>query len=227
MSLHTELLLRIVVATALGAVIGLERQIHGRAAGLRTHMLVALASSTFMVVSTHFVYFQHYHRDDLVTVDTSRIAASVVAGTGFLAGGAILRTGLSVQGLTTGAGLWLVSSIGLAAGGGMYPESVGATLIGFVALGVIRRFEGKDSGALRRRLVVTATGGAAALPAVLGAVRDHGCVVSETEYESAPEEARLTVTLDVDLPAGLASEALLRALEDQPSVARVRIAPRA
>ena len=79
--LHVELLLRIAVATALGAVIGLERQIHRRPAGLRTHMLVALASATFMVVSTHFVYFQHYQKDDLVTVDPSRIAASVVAGT--------------------------------------------------------------------------------------------------------------------------------------------------
>src|SRR5262249_23648427 len=124
-NLPVELLLRIAVATALGAIIGLEREIHRRPAGLRTHMLVGLASSTFMVVSTHFVYFQHYQKEDLVTVDASRIAASVVAGTGFLAGGAIFRTGLTVQGLTTGAGLWLVSSIGLAAGGGMYPESFG------------------------------------------------------------------------------------------------------
>jgi len=75
-----ELLARLVVGTVLGALIGYERHIHGRPAGMRTHLLVGLASTTFMLVSTHFVYFQHYTRDDLVAVDTSRIAASVVTG---------------------------------------------------------------------------------------------------------------------------------------------------
>jgi len=223
MNLHVELLLRIAVATALGAVIGLERQIHRRPAGLRTHMLVALASSTFMVVSTHFVYFQHYRKDDLVTIDTSRIAASVVAGTGFLAGGAILRTGLSVQGLTTGAGIWLVSSIGLAAGGGMYPESLGATAIGLLALTVVRRFEGKDDTPVRRRLAVTTTAGPESLGAIRAAVRAEGCGVSDEEYESAPEEGRLTVTFTVDVPGGTAGDAVLRAVESQPGVAHVRL----
>jgi putative Mg2+ transporter-C (MgtC) family protein len=223
MSLHLELLLRIVVATALGAVIGFERQIHRRPAGLRTHMLVALASSTFMVVSTHFVYFQHYRRDDLVTVDTSRIAASVVAGTGFLAGGAILRTGLTVQGLTTGAGLWLVSSIGLAAGGGMYPESLGATAIGLIALSVIRRFEGKENASVRRRLTVTTVAGAASLAGVRAAVRAQGWALAEADYEGATDEGRLTVTFDIQAPAGAALDALLHAIEAQPGVVHIRL----
>lgn len=222
MNLHVELLVRIAVATTLGAVIGWERESRRRPAGLRTHMLVALASSTFMVVSTHFVYFQHYRRDDLVTVDTSRIAASVVAGTGFLAGGAILRTGLSVQGLTTGAGLWLVSSIGLAAGGGMYPESVGATAIGLVALTVVRRFEDKD-GLVRCRVAVTTTGGPPAVSGLVGALRGEGCKVTPAEYESAPGEGRSTVTLDVHAPATVAGDALVRVLERQPGVTHVRI----
>src|SRR5690349_24968592 len=109
-----ELLLRIVVGTALGSIIGYERDIHGRPAGLRTHALVALASATFMVVSTHLAYYQSYHQGDFTEVDGSRIAASVVSGIGFLAGGAILRTGLTIQGLTTAAGLWLVAEIGRA-----------------------------------------------------------------------------------------------------------------
>ena len=223
MTLHAELLLRIAIATALGAVIGFERQIHRRPAGLRTHMLVALASSTFMVISTHFVYFQHYRKDDLVTVDTSRIAASVVAGTGFLAGGAILRSGLTVQGLTTGAGLWLVSSIGLAAGGGMYPESFGATVIGLAALTVVRRFEGKDGGPMRRRLVVTTSGGAASVAAIRAAVQACGCALSDAEFESIPGEGRVTITFDLQAPGGTDPEALLRAVEGQPGVAHVRL----
>ena len=76
-----------------------------------------------MLVSTQFVFYQGYRAGDLITVDTSRIAASVVAGVGFLGAGAILRTGLGVHGLTTAAGLWLVAAIGLASGGGMFLEA--------------------------------------------------------------------------------------------------------
>ncbi len=126
---ETDLLLRIAIGSALGGVIGYERDLHGRPAGLRTHMIVALASATFMVISTHFVYLQHYGKDDLITVDASRIAASIVTGIGFLAGGAIMRTGVSVQGLTTAAGLWLVAAIGMAAGAGMYSVSIFVTLL--------------------------------------------------------------------------------------------------
>src|SRR5262245_46949344 len=208
MSLHLALLLRIVVATALGAVIGFERQIHRRPAGLRTHMLVALASSTFMVVSTHFVYFQHYRRDDLVTVDPSRIAAAVVAGTGFLAGGAIFRTGLTVQGLTTGAGLWLVSSIGLAAGGGMYAVSFGAPAIGLIAPSVVRASEGKANGAALHRVDVATPGGAPSIPAIVSAIRSAGGIVSDSGYESTPAEGRVTVTLGAQAPADLPLDVL-------------------
>jgi putative Mg2+ transporter-C (MgtC) family protein len=152
MPYEVELIVRILAGTVLGAVIGYERDIHGRPAGLRTHALVALASATFMVVSSQMVYFQHYKAGDFVEVDGSRIAASVVAGIGFLAGGAILRQGLSIQGLTTAAGLWLVAAIGLCAGGGMYIEAVAATVIGVATLTILRVFEDKDEIARRLRL---------------------------------------------------------------------------
>ena len=109
-----------------------------------------------MVISSQFVYAQHYAEHDFVEVDSSRIAASVVSGIGFLAGGAILRTGFSIQGLTTAAGLWLVAAIGLAAGGGMYAESVAATIIGITALTLLRRFEDKDDRSQRRLLFTAA-----------------------------------------------------------------------
>ena len=67
-----ELLARLLVGTLLAAVIGYERHVHGRPAGLRTHLLVGLASTTFMLMSTQFVYFQHYTKDDLIAVDPSR-----------------------------------------------------------------------------------------------------------------------------------------------------------
>src|SRR5271155_5786056 len=139
-----ESLLRMGMAVVLGSAIGYEREHSGRPAGLRTHLLVALASATFMLVSTQFIFFQHYGKDDLIAVDTSRIAASVVTGVGFLGAGAILRTGLGIQGLTTAASLWLVASVGLAAGGGMYREAGTATAVSLFGLLALRRVEGKQ-----------------------------------------------------------------------------------
>ena len=96
---HMDMFLRMGMAAGLGGMIGYERQWSGRPAGLRTHLIVSLASATFMLVSTQFVYFQTYSKDDLVNIDTSRIAASVVSGVGFLGAGVVLRTGVGIQGI--------------------------------------------------------------------------------------------------------------------------------
>lgn len=224
MALQWELLIRLVVGTLLGGVIGYERDVHGRPAGLRTHLIVALASTTFMLVSTHFVYFQHYGRDDLVTVDSSRIAASVVTGIGFLGGGAILRTGVTVQGLTTAAGLWLVAAIGLSAGAGMYVVSAAATLFGVVALAVLRRFEHKDDRLLRRKISMVLSEGGPPLSAILAALAGAGVLASPAEYEKHVEEHRVYVTLQAEVPAG-ESDRLLALLESQPGLQRIRVEP--
>jgi putative Mg2+ transporter-C (MgtC) family protein len=204
--------------------IGYERQLHGRPAGLRTHLIVALASTTFMIVSTHFVYFQHYGKEDLVTVDSSRIAASVVTGIGFLGAGAILRTGITVQGLTTAAGLWLVAAIGLSAGAGMYVVSVAATIIGVTALTVLRRFERKDDHLLRRKISLILGEGAQPLSLILTALARDGAVVSAAEYEKQIDENRTAVTFQASFPA-TASDRIVELLETQPGVRRVRVEP--
>jgi len=224
MVFEAALLLRLLVGTALGAMIGYERQLYGRPAGLRTHLIVALASTTFMIVSTHFVYFQHYGKDDLVTVDSSRIAAWVVTGIGFLGAGAILRTGITVQGLTTAAGLWLVAAIGLSAGAGMYVVSVAATIIGVTALTVLRRFERKDDHLLRRKISLILGEGAQPLSLILTALARDGAVVSAAEYEKQIDENRTAVTFQASFPA-TASDRIVELLETQPGVRRVRVEP--
>jgi putative Mg2+ transporter-C (MgtC) family protein len=224
MMMPLEMFARVVIGTALGGIIGWERDVHGRPAGLRTHMIVGLASTTFMVISTHFVYFQGYAGGDLVTVDPSRIAASVVTGIGFLGGGAILRTGIGVQGLTTAAGLWLVGSIGLAAGAGMYALSALATVLGVVALTVLRRFEHKDDAVLRRRISITLTGEAPPLSDLLGALHERGVRADATEYEKNLGERRVRVTLEALVPLG-EREHLVEIFEALPGIERVRIEP--
>ena len=224
MTLQITLLARLVIGTALGALIGYERQFHGRPAGLRTHLIVALASTTFMIVSTHFVYFQHYAKDDLVVVDSSRIAASVVTGIGFLGAGAILRTGISVQGLTTAAGLWLVAAIGLSAGAGMYVVSVAATALGATALTVLRRFEGKNDHLVRRKISLVLSDGALPLSAIFAALAVDGAIVSSAEYEKEIDEHRTAVTFQASFPAA-SNDRVLQLLETQPGVRRLRIEP--
>jgi putative Mg2+ transporter-C (MgtC) family protein len=177
-----------------------------------------------MIVSTHFVYFQHYGKDDLVTVDSSRIAASVVTGIGFLGAGAILRTGITVQGLTTAAGLWLVAAIGLSAGAGMYVVSVAATIIGVTALTVLRRLERKDDHLVRRKISLVLGEGAQPLSLILTALARDGAIVSAAEYEKQIDEKRTAVTFQASFPA-TASDHIVELLEALPGVRRVRVEP--
>ncbi len=229
MGTHWELLIRVAVGTALGGMIGYERDIHGRPAGLRTHLIVALASNTFMVVSTHFVHFQHYAKEDLVAVDPSRIAAAVVSGIGFLAGGAILRTGLTVQGLTTAAGLWLVAAIGLSAGAGMYAVSVMGTVLGLTALSLLRRFEHKNDDVLRRKISLVLGGDAPSLSAIFSALNRGGAIVSPAEYERQIDAKLVHVTFQARperparCPAGIPAGGPERASRaDRLSITRSR-----
>jgi putative Mg2+ transporter-C (MgtC) family protein len=211
---------RIALGAALGGVIGYERDLHGRPAGLRTHMLVALAASTFMVISTRFVYFQHYAREDLVAADPSRIAASIVTGIGFLAGGAILRTGISVQGLTTAAGLWLVAAIGMAAGGGMYSISIFVTVVGVLALTILRRFEDKDI--LRRTVSLTLSEDASVIE-LTRKLNELGTTVHAVQYDRNMESKTLSVTLDIRFSQSVGVERVLQVVEAEPGVRRAKV----
>ena len=204
---HGELVIRIAVGALLGGVIGYERDRHRRPVGLRTHLIVAMTAATFMVVSSHFVYWQHYSKDDLVSVDPSRIAASVVSGIGFLAGGAILRNGISVQGLTTAAGLWLVTAIGMCCGAGMFVEGAVVTALGITALTFLRRFEDKNDSVIQRRVSVVLSD-AEGLERVLSALREIGAVAVDVEYDRRFEDdkRRIEAMFEVEIPlaAGVA-----------------------
>lgn len=219
----TESLLRMGVAVLLGSAIGYEREHSGRPAGLRTHLLVALASATFMLVSTQFVYFQHYGKDDLIAVDTSRIAASVVSGIGFLGAGAILRTGLGIQGLTTAASLWLVASVGLAAGGGMFQEAGIATAVTLFSLVALRRVEGKQWRMVQRKLVLVLGNGGEERRAVLEQLRSLGARLSEVDYDRNLTTNELTLELDLRLANEQQLENSLSRLETFPDVRLIKV----
>jgi putative Mg2+ transporter-C (MgtC) family protein len=126
-------LLRLAVAALLGGAIGLERELDEKAAGLRTHMLVASGSALFTLVGAYgFSNFLTHGK--VVSYDPSRIAAQIVTGIGFLGAGVIFRQGFTIRGLTTAASLWLVAAIGMAAGAGYWAGAVLATVVGVVSL---------------------------------------------------------------------------------------------
>ena len=125
-----ELSVRLLVAAGLGLAIGFEREIHGHPAGLRTHMLVALGSALFTVLSIRGFGGEVPG----APVDPTRIAAQIVSGIGFLGAGAILKDGIVIRGLTTAASLWATSAVGMAAGAAEYGIAVVAALVIIVSL---------------------------------------------------------------------------------------------
>jgi putative Mg2+ transporter-C (MgtC) family protein len=121
-----EDLVSVILAAVLGAVIGLERELSGKAAGLRTNLLICLGASVFTIISREMVTG--------TSGEVTRIAAQIVTGVGFLGAGAIIQDRRSVHGLTTAATIWLVASIGMACGGQFYELAIVASLIAILAL---------------------------------------------------------------------------------------------
>ncbi|MCY1079136.1 MgtC/SapB family protein [Archangium lansingense] len=222
---HLDMLLRISAGAGLGGVIGYERDKHRRPVGLRTHLIVSMTSATFMVVSSQFAYFQQFgtQGESLVEVDGSRIAASVVTGIGFLAGGAILRTGATVQGLTTAAGLWLVTAIGLSAGAGMYLEASFVTMLGIIALTFLRRFEDKNDTLVRRKVSLVLSAGTG-IQQVTSLLQKLGVAVLDIEYERHfSGERNTTIALDAQIPAVVTPDKLVEGLEQTEGIVSVHV----
>lgn len=169
-----EILQRLLLAAVLGAVIGADRERREWAAGLRTHMLVSVGAALAMIVSA-FGFADVLHRPDIV-LDPSRIAAQVISGVGFLGAGTILflQREQVIRGLTTAAGLWAVSAIGLAAGSGLFFAATTATAVIWVILALLKPIERRFIQTRNRRPRVTARlGGVPALAAVEEVLSRH------------------------------------------------------
>ncbi len=181
MTESTETILRLLLGALLGGIIGFERQSHGRPAGFRTHLIVSLASVLIMIVSDNF-YRTSTLDPSIIRIDPARIAAGAITGIGFLGAGVIIKSGLTIQGLTTAACLWIVSVIGLAVGSGLYVPALTAFLITFIALWVLRRVEVRVSRLTYKILTLT-TEPAAKEQDVAGVLREAGANIANIEYE--------------------------------------------
>ena len=142
MDTTTEMIIKLVLSAFLGGLVGLEREMHARAAGLRTHILVATGSTLIMMVSNYiFFLFQEHTADSVLRLDPGRIAAMTMSGIGFLGAGTIIQSKEIVRGLTTAACLWVIAAVGLAVGCGFFFPAIITCIITLVALYLLHYLE--------------------------------------------------------------------------------------
>jgi putative Mg2+ transporter-C (MgtC) family protein len=152
-ALRLSVLAKLLLATLLGGAIGLERELAGKPAGLRTNILICVGAALFTQLSLD-VAKVGFSPDGRPYGDTGRIAAQIIAGVGFLGAGAIVHGGGAIVGLTTAATIWAVAAVGMAIGAGAYVDAVGSTALIVVVLVGLRPLE---AALLRKRRRVRAT----------------------------------------------------------------------
>jgi putative Mg2+ transporter-C (MgtC) family protein len=168
-----DIAVRLLVASVLGAAIGIEREIHSHPAGMRTHLLVALGSALFTVISI-FGFVGVLGSGVGAPVDPSRVAAQIVTGIGFLGAGAILKFGTSIRGLTTAASLWATAAVGMGVGAGQYVLAIVGAAIVVVSLWPLQwveeRIHGPEAGVVHLRVELH---GLESIARISDAARDH------------------------------------------------------
>jgi len=211
-----ELLMRLLLAVALGGLIGYERERSDKPAGFRTNILICLGAALFTEMSVLLAAI------DAVPAgagDPTRIAAQIVSGMGFLGAGTIIQARGSVRGLTTAATLWSVAAIGMAAGGGAYALAIGATFIVIVILAVFGRIERLVMNKSFERLVqITFEPRPELLEIVHEIMDDSGLRIEMVDIEKKP--TAFTIALQTSGPRAR-WEAALRRLLEAPGITKV------
>lgn len=217
-----ELALRLLAAAAMGGMIGFEREIRDQPAGFRTHILVAVGSCLFAIVSAYgFDAFLGF-RPQEIRFDPSRIAAQIVTGIGFLGAGAIIRYGMTVRGLTTAASLWIVAAIGLAVAVGEWLTAGTATAITLVALWGLRRIRPTLTRGLKpghEEFLLELEPGTA-LESVVQRVAQSGLRIDHFRVEEGGEGERF-VSLILKLPPDRSPADVAAGLTETPGIRHV------
>lgn len=212
------LVLRLLLAAALAGALGMEREMTGEPAGFRTHILVGVGSALFAIVSAFgFQAIAAHGPQPVVRADVTRVASQIVVGIGFLGGGAIVKYGASIRGLTTAANLWITAAIGTAVGIGALGLGTATTVITLAALtglrpirGVLRRYAAAhdefsfdaDRGVDVQRL--------------LAAARAHGATILDVRLSE--EGGAQTIRLSVRLPGRDVASRIVASLAAVPMV---------
>jgi len=207
-----EQLARLLVAALLGGAIGAERELSDQPAGLRTHMLLTIGACLFTLVSAYG--FGH-------TSDPSRIAAQIVTGIGFLGGGAILRHGATVRGMTTAGSIWATAAIGVVIGTGRFVLAIGSTVLILGTLAGLKALRNLlRSNAIGREEIAFTTRPGFRLQEVVELVRRENGHLRGLDHERIDGGGE-RVTLVLRLPRGYQTERLIEALTQLDGVREV------
>jgi putative Mg2+ transporter-C (MgtC) family protein len=181
-----EALLRLIMAAICGGLVGLEREVRGRQAGFRTNLLVCLGSALAMIVSISFALKDWSKVTPIPTdirMDPARIAYGVMAGVGFLGGGAIVQAKGHVRGLTTAAGIWCVAAIGLAAGFGLYTIALMSTVLVLSGLWLLDYVEDGLPKRQYRSVVIRRKWSVGCIRETVDYFKNHGLKVVDASFE--------------------------------------------
>jgi putative Mg2+ transporter-C (MgtC) family protein len=201
---------RITLAGLLAALIGLERQYHYKEAGLRTHFLVGMGSAMLMLVSKYA--FLDVASHPAVTFDPARVAAQVVSGIGFIGAGTIIFRRNAIHGLTTAAGLWSTSAIGLAIGAGMYIVGVASTVLVLTGLVFLDRLASRLPLSQLQRITVSVPdepGAIGRLGTVLG---DLGVNIGHIKVDTV-DGGRMAVLLYIRRPPAVEMKTVIETID--------------
>jgi putative Mg2+ transporter-C (MgtC) family protein len=210
---------RLLLGALLGGGIGLERQVHGRPAGFRTHLLVCVASVLLMIVSRSL---GGGPPGDPLRFDPGRLAAGAITGVGFLGAGVILKAGLNVHGLTTAACLWIVSAIGLAVGSGQQLAALLGFAITLGSLWLLRYVEDRLPR-LAYKHVTIVVGRDAPEEALRAAVTAHGPRITAMEYDLDNLAGTITYRVTIASEHRISERGIVDALAAHPGVLRVAV----
>ena len=187
----SEIIIRLFLGAVIGGIIGFEREVHGRAAGFRTQLIVCVAAVLIMIVSENYYHYLH-NIDDSLRIDPARISAGALIGIGFLGAGVIIKSGFAVRGLTTAASIWIVSAIGLAIGGGLYLEAIVTALITILALIVLRSLEKKINTLRFKNIIISSSAAENVEEQVLAMFAEKGFHVHSVDYDKKRDSGELT-----------------------------------
>lgn len=185
-----DYIIRLLFAAVLGGVIGLEREYHAKEAGFRTHVLVAVGSALFMLISQYG--FDAFLGVKSVSFDPSRIASQVVTGIGFIGAGTIIFQKKFIRGLTTAAGIWVTGAIGLACGCGMYFIAAVTTAIVILVLSIINYFFKKLT--FRHISIVFSCSEQTQIEKILNNLKTDNIVIKECSIE---KQSNYIVSLEI------------------------------
>jgi putative Mg2+ transporter-C (MgtC) family protein len=208
-----SLSLRLLLAALAGGLVGIEREVRGRQAGWRTHMLVCVGSALVMIVSSEVARIPWAHPEgSIVQVDPSRIAYGVMTGIGFLGGGAIVKEGFTIRGLTTAAALWCVAGVGLASGLGLYTLSVLSSSLILGVLWGLNLLEKKLPRRLFRLITVRRPWGPGCIIDTIRRLEKHGVNVQGTSFTRIEDLSAVVISVRIAYTRKMSYETLEREL---------------